>query len=408
MKTRIWIAAISVLLSAAILLLLPSAQPPTSQQPTASTTVPTATPGTKPTMDPPEPGVVRLYSCNLEKLPLLNQLAADYTAQTGTEVVVLTAGESGCMPMLEMLMTGENPPTILCMHSQKELLQWQDSLLDLNGTALEEALCAEAFGWRVNSRLLALPMELEGMGLLFNARLLSVVMTRNDIMDHASLVTAVQVLESNGLTAFANVPHWMPVWLRLLNSSDRDTMRAFIDLYMANQIGSGDAMDQFMSGKTVFFLGTTADFGPLSQQPNQVLELRDLDILPACTAEGLHYICKTAWGVNGKASPADMEASLAFLTWLVTATEEAPAPVDQLQTLAPFRDAAWYGNQLEKKLRSYMQTEAAVLVWDARIVDDRNLLLALSNYANDPSDANWAVLVSLLPQAQENQLVGLE
>ena len=390
MKTRILIAAISVLLAALILLLLPPATAPVTQS-----TDPTRT--ETPSTSAPAPGAVRLYSCSQEILPALTQLAADYTARTGVEVVVLTAGKTGCMPMLEMLMQGENPPTILCMHSQQDLLKWQGSLLDLRGTALEAALCNPSLGFRTGDKLLALPIELEGMGLLFNARLLSVVMTRNDIWDYTSLATAVQILESNGLTAFANVPVGMPVWLRMLYSSDRDTMRSFLDLYMNNQIGKGDAMDQFMSGKTVFFLGTTTDYEPLSQQPNQELALRDLDILPSCTGEGLQYLCKTAWGVNGSARAADVEASLDFLQWLVTATEEAAAPIDQLQILVPFRDSAWYGNQLEKKLRNYMQTEAAVLVWDARIANDRPLMLALDAYTKNPNDENWNALMALLP-----------
>ena len=396
MKTRIWIAAISVLLSAVILLLLPQAT-----KPVAPPTGPIRP--ENPTTTAPAPGVVRLYSCNQETLPVLTQLAADYTARTGVEVVVLTAGDTGCMPMLEMLMKGENSPTILCMHSQKDLLTWQDTLLDLSGTALEETLCSPSFGFRVDGKLLAVPMAVEGMGLLFNARLLSVVMTRNDIWDYTSLATAVQILESNGLTAFASVPVGMPVWLRMLHSSDRDTMRSFLDLYMDNQIGKGDAMDQFMSGKTVFILGTTADYELLSQQPNQVLALRDLDILPSCTGQGLQYLCRAAWGVNGSARPADVEASLDFLQWLVTATAEAAAPIDQLQILVPFRDSAWYANQLEKKLRGYMQTESAVLVWDARIANDRPLLLALSNYVDNPTDANWNALIALIPQAPESQ-----
>lgn len=392
MKQRILVAAASVLLAALILLLLPA------YPPAAPPTVPTE-PTVPPTTEP-LPTMVRLYSCDPESLPILSALAADYTEQTGVEVVVLTAGKTGCQAMLEMLMAGEHPPTILCLHGQKDLDRWQNDLLDLHQTPLAETLCADAFGFHGSGRLLAIPMELEGMGLLFNAQLLSVIMTRGDIQDYPSLVTAVQVLESNGLTAFAGVPHWTSVWLRLLHSSDLETMRAFMDLYMRNQIGKGDAKDQFMSGKTVFFLGTTADYNELSQHPDPVLEMMNLDILPACTSSGMHYICRTAWGINANAREEDREAALAFMQWLVTRTEDAPAPIDRLQTLTPFRDAAWYNNQLEKKLRSYMQTEAAVVVWDAKIADDRMLLMALDTYAKAPTDANWAAVTALLATPQ--------
>lgn len=396
MKTRIWIAAISVLLAALILLLLPLVDPSPAQP-----TVPTEpSHGSTPPPDtlPADPGVVRLYCCSEEKSAILSQMAAEYAELTGTEVLLLSAGDNGCQATLRTLMESENPPTVLCMHSQADLLQWQGSLLDLRGTALEEALYADAFGWRMEGKLLAVPMELEGMGLLFNSQMLAVSHSRSDITDYASLATAVQILESNGLTAFSNVPQFRQVWLPLLQSGDTDTIRAFLDLYMANKAGDGDALTQFAGGEAVFYLGTTAAYSQLSQQEELVLELRNLDILPTCTGEGMHYICSTAWGVNGSARPADMEATVEFLTWLVTATEGAAAPVDQLQTLAPFKGAAWYGNQLEKKLRGYMQTEAATMIWRTTAMQNRDLLLALGNYTSSPTDANWAALVALLPQ----------
>ena len=390
MKQRILVAIASVLLAALILLMLPPIHP-AADLPTAPTN---PAPSTPPTTQP-TPGSVRLYSCDPETLPALAKLAADYTARTGVEVSVLTAGDTGCMPMLEMLMGGENPPTLLCMHSQQDLLKWQDSLLDLTGTALETALCSADFGFRSGGKLLGLPMAVEGMGLLSNPPLMSVVISRQDVLD-MGLRTSVQLLEMNGVTAFANVPHGMPVWLRLLQSSDGAAMRDFLDLHMENQIGTGNPMDQFMSGKTAFFLGTTADYDQLSQQPDQELPLNEVDILPTGTGEGLHYLCKTAWGVNGNANPNDIDATLDFLQWMVTATEEGAAPIDQLQNLSPFLGAGWYGNQLEKKLRKYMQLEPAVLVWEAGDRNSRDLLLALGVYVNDPTDANWKAIEALL------------
>ncbi len=403
MKQRILVAAASIVLAALILLLLPADLSPGLPPLPTGPNRPTAPNDTTPTTQPADPGVVRLYCCDTEKAAILAQLAADYSALTGTEVVLLSAGEAGCQATVQTLMESEDPPTILCLHSQADLVKWQGSLLDLSGTGLDEALYADAFGWRVDGKLLALPMELEGMGLLFNAQMLSVALSRNDIVDYTSLATAVQIMKNNGLKAFSNVPSLDLAWLELLNSSDPDTLRAFLNLHMANNAGEGDGLQQFAAGKAVFYLGTTGVYGQLSQQENTVLDLRDLNILPTCTAEGMHYICSAAWGVNGSAKPADIQATVAFLTWLVTATEKAAAPVDQLQTLAPFQGAAWYGNQLEKKLRGYMKTEAATMIWNTTVMQNRDLLLALSNYNAAPTDANWAALVALLPQknAQE-------
>lgn len=401
MRKRILVAVASVVLAALILLLLPTATPdapdistnPTNPTQTSPTTQPSGT--THPTTQPIDSGVVRLYSCNESVRAVFAELAAEYTALTGVEVVVLSQEDDGCQATLKRYMESEDPPTVLCVHSQSQLTQWQDTLLDLDDTALAQALCNDGLGLRLDGKLLGIPAAVEGYGLLVNAELLGTkgALSRNDIFDLSSLSTAVQILKNNSVKAFPTPTATLQdAWLLLLGE-ELDDARDFLDLYIANGNKSGDAREQFQSGKAAFLLGGSWEYETLATVENSDFHVRNLDILPNFTAGAMQYVCSTAWCVNASARQEDIQTTLAFLSWMVTAGEDMPAPVDRLEVLSPFADAAWYGNQLEKKLRGYMQTETAVLQWkdtDAEVGD--RLLLALTDYMAESTDEKWEAL----------------
>lgn len=395
MKKRVLIAIASVLLAALILLLLPvdKEEPPQVTVPTVPTTTIPPT-----TTTPAVPGQVRIYCCRAEWLPALEEMAAAYQALTGTEVTLLTAGDADCQTALASLMASETPPTVLCLHGPADLERWESSLLELQDTAIRENLYAEALGFWREGALLAFPMELEAMGLLFNAELMAVSLTRKDVTDFTTLTTAAQILKNNAIFAFSAIDLRNPACLYLLKNGDRDTIRAFADLYRTYRAGASNGMQQFLQREAVFYFGTSGIYSQLEQQTDSALEMRNLDILPTWTAGGMHYLCDTAWAVNGSVRQEDLTATMAFLTWMVTAGEEM-TPVDSLQTLTPFTQATWYGNQLEKKLRGYLKNEASVLIWATQEDGDAQLLAAFGIYLSDPTDENWAAVSSQLPEA---------
>lgn len=397
MKKRILVAAASVVLAALILLLLPPAYPEegTGTVSTApGTSFPSTADQTEPTTQPEAPGAVRLYSCDDGFLEVFTELAAEYTALTGVEVTVLCPEADGCQATLQRYMESEDPPTVFCVHSQSQLEGWKDTLLDLKDTPLAAALCSDSFGLRVNGKLLGVPAAVQAYGLLVNAELLGTkgALSRNDITDLSSLTTAVQILKNNSVKAFPTTALTVTDALYLLQGEDLQTARAFIDLYLSGCSASGDSLELFLDGKAAFYLGGTWDYDTLAAYTDRTFHVRNLDILPTYAAGALQYICSTAWCINSSARQADIDAALDFMTWLVTAGEGTAAPVDRLQTVAPFADAAWYGNQLEKKLRGYMQTEAAVLHWQGTDSNGSRLLVTLNAYMTDSTDENWDLL----------------
>lgn len=399
MKHRIFIAVASVVLAAVILLLLPSAHPQetTPTEPDFSGRYPTKP--TKPTASP-QTACVRLYSCDENWALALEALAVQYTQLTGTEVVVLRPQEEDCQETLSRLMESEEPPTVLCVHSQSQLERWEENLLDLTQTDLAAALCADSFGLYRKGKLLAVPMDLEGFGLLVNLEVLGTkgALSRNDITDGQTLTMAAQILKDNSVKAFPTAALDALAAVHLLLGSDEAQIRSFLDFYMANSHTSGDAADLFQNGKCAFYLGGTWAYSRLFTQEDQALQVRNLDILPTFLAGGIQYGFTTAWCVNAAAAQEDVTATMEFLTWLVSAGEDGSVPVDALQTLTPFTDSQWYGNQLEKKLLTYMKTEPAVVSWTPISEADTKLTMALQNYMENRNDDNWAFLQTVLDQ----------
>ena len=411
MKQRILIAAVSVLLAALILLLVPLE--PREPNGTISTepshltgTVPGITNPTSPppTTQPPEPAVVRLYSCSQAHLAAYAQMAEEYTAIRGLELELLGPNEGeSCQEALARYLAGENPPTVFCVHAQSQLTALEGSLLDLSGTVLADKLVSDAFSIRLGQRMLGIPYDVEGYGLLANSQILGAVFTRDEITNSdtyptpfAALTGWLKILKDNSIKPFAVAAFTQQDAWDLLMSQDLDQTRAFIDLYLTCATASGDAMALFAGGKTAFYLGGSRDYDALVSTPDAKLNVRDLDILPNYSAGAMQYICDGVWCVNANARQVDIDAALAFMGWLVTAGDDGAAPVDALQTMSPFADAAWYGNQLEKKLRTYMRTETAVLQWSGGQVDAESLLAVLNAYQTDRTDENWQQVCTMV------------
>lgn len=400
MKQRILVAAASLVLSALILLLMPlgPTQGTKPTDPNGTIDIGGTGPNRPWPTDPEQPGQVRLYSCDETMLAVFDQLASNYRELTGVEVVVLRSGEAGCQATLQQYMETENAPTVLCIHNQSQLKAWEGELLDLQHTPLASALCNPSFGMWSNGKMLVVPMAVEGYGLLVNAELLAgVALTRSDITDFTSLATAVQILKDNSIKAFPTAQFTLQEAWGLLLDGHMETIRQVVDLYLANCNKTGETQELFLAGKAAFYLGGTWEYDALAAAESSGLHVRNLDILPIFVTGDMQYVCSSGWGINANARQVDVDATVDFLTWLVTAQDGA-APVDQLQMLSPFVSATWYGNQLEKRLRSYMVTEGVQLRWKDAGSKPNGVLLALEIYAEESTDENWNRLCAAVTQ----------
>ena len=391
--------------------------PSTSAEPsTAPTTAPTEPPTTAPTA-PPRPGQVRLYTCDPVLFEIYAQMAVEYYQATGIEVILQTPAEGeDCATALSRYMASVVAPTVFCIHEEAALRQYADWLYDLRGTSVAGKLYSADFGMYSGEKLLALPVEVDWFGYIYNTALLGEVsftrkdFFRPDMTSYNSMAYIAKYITSqkNTLGAYAFGQPALGAAAQgslsdLLSTVFRDPeqLRSFIDLYVGNSRSTTDALTAFQSGKIVFCTGTTASFDKAL-----TLGIDKLELLPVFSSGGsaMHYTCDHFWAVTGTGYAPDIQETLVFLNWMVTATEDAPAPIDRLNLLSPYKDATVAHNALEKHLRGYMTEEPACLVWNSSCVKEEEMAAfcaALTAYYQKPNDTTWAAVEVFLKKKNE-------
>lgn len=395
-----WIILLCCFLLAAVMCLSVSwpRNPSQTTQPSGTPTVPTGSAGSSTNgAEPSREAAVRLYACDLEDRESLEELALQYEELTGISCRILTGN-------LEALMEGDEAPTIFCVHSQQEVEQWADRMLDLTGSAVLEMLVSPEFALTIEGKPLGVALDAECYGLIYNAALLARAgYTRSDITDFTSLQTITEYITRDrkvlGFHAFCQANLEDTVLARYLAglSNDPADIRLFFDSYLANATVQGDPLEQFVAGKTVFYVGGVWEYEQIA-----ALGLSNLDILPLYTPGGGSFHCFDAvyWCVNAGALEEDIAAGLDFLNWLVRAGENGSAPADRLDALLPFTGVKGAGTAFERLLKKHIAAEPVRLRWEiaegmtAEELSD--LTLALSRYADQATDENWEAVASLL------------
>ncbi len=405
--TTICLVVLAVLVLTWILLSVFSNRDPQSES-TPSISFPTNPDGPFLPSVPEKPGQVRLYTCDAELYAVYLTLAERYHAETGLTVTVLAPEEGSCPDTLDRLLQSDAPPTIFCIHDPETLESLLPRLADLSDRTILRSLSSPIFALRQDGKAVAMAIDVAAYGLLCNAELLGKAgFSRDYFTDMAMLSNAVSHISSNrgelGFSPFGTVDvsqadHQGLACLLLMMYREGDDLRSFLDIYRKNALQNGTALDQFLNGKTVFLPGSTADFSMVSGLTHGA---HNLDILPVLNDDGagMQYVCQLYWALDGQASPEDLLAAETFLQWMATAGEQG-TPVDALGLMTPFRDATYYENVLQRKLRGYMSSGAGSLSFPCQqVLSDETLdalCQALEAYLAAPSDDTWAAVAALL------------
>lgn len=372
--------------------------PPTTIVTTPTGTIVVTLP--PPTTIPPEPGVVRFYTCDAQRLETYQALADAYAAATGTQVQILTPQEGQtCQDALTALLASESAPTMLCVHSKQMLEQLQHQLLDLTGTQVAQELYGPALAQGVDGKLLALAVDVGGSGLIYNAdKLATFGFTDADILDFSYLrdVVLPNIKTLKGY-AFAAMDFTNEHLMEHLSGLYPDTnqLRAFLDMYIHNSTQKTTMLEYFLKGTTVFYLGGTADFDDVS-----AIGVNNLRFLPAYSENTAVVQCFSDhyWAVNAASRSADIQATLDFWTWLVTG--ENGAPIDELGMLSPYHQARHADHILQQKLREYISGGNVYLTWSVAgdVTDLEAFTAAVQAYTKTPNDETWAAVAAQFAQ----------
>ena len=313
------------------------------------------------------------------------ELAREYTEATGVQVIAMTTASGVYKDVLPGQLSGRTPVTLFFAADPEDI---PGTCADLSGSAAYEAMGAQELALTVDGKAVGLPFHAGSFGLLVNTGLLEKAgFTTEDLLTLEGLDKVVFSVRNRnillGFQAFAAPALGTPEVAEILFTAaegNADLVRPLWDLAVTGFGGDpaelkertgASAFEDFLNGKALLCLASDGD-----------LELpEDAKLLPLPTADGgvVGYGIDGWWCVNGDAPAADIEATVAFLDWVLT--EKADAFGGEL----PYGEGSVYPITLQARAldarRVYPEYPDASQL--AHVTE------ALAAYAADPSDGNW-------------------
>ena len=398
-------------------------------------------PAPAPTPDAPEAtetadGSVYYLNFKPEFDEALKGLAADYTAETGVEVKVVTAASGTYSDTLTAEMAKSEAPTIFNIGNMSGLKDWDEYALNLADTAVAKELNTDGFNlYNEAGELKAMGHCFESFGIIVNVDLLNQAgYELADIKDFASLKACADDIHARaaelGFDAFTSAgldgsSSWrfsghlvnMPLFYEFrddgvvdqpatVTGAYLDNFRNIWDLYITDSSADAKTLStstgdeskaMLVEKKAVFYQNGSWEYASLVEAG-----LTNLAMIPIyCGVEGEEKagLCsgtENCWAVNAKASEADQKASLDFLYWLVTDAEASQVVVDELGAI-PFKSAPNSANGFLANGNDLAANGNYTVTWafnHTPNVDSfrATLVTALTAYSADPTDANWAAV----------------
>ena len=312
-------------------------------------------------------------------------LAKVYTEQTGVPVTVVTAASGTYEDTLRSEIEKPEAPTLFQVNGPVGLKTWSDYCLDLSDTEVYKELKSDDFALKQDGQVLGLAYVIETYGLIYNKDLLAkycaldnaVIKDTSEINNFATLKAVADDIQarkdelgvlgaftSAGMdsssdwrfkTHLANLPIYYEYKADGIGTTEAikgtylDNYKQIWDLYINDatcepaMIGGKtgeDAVAEFTLGEAVFYQNGTWAYNDCI---NGGMTDEQLDMLPIYIGaegeenQGLCTGSENYWCVNKKASQENIDATLAFLKWVVTSDEGRDALANQMGFVTPFK-----------------------------------------------------------------------
>ena len=384
----------------------------------------------------------RVYYLNFkpEADATMQELAALYTEQTGVPVKVVTAASGTYSDTLTAEMAKSEAPTIFNIGNMSGLKDWDEYALNLADTAIAGELTTNEFNlYNEAGELKAIGHCFESFGIIVNVDLLEKAgHSLDEIKDFASLKAVADDIHANaatlGFDAFSAAgldgsSSWrfsghlanMPLFYEFrddgiteqpatIKGTYMDNFRNIWDLYITDSAadaktlstGTGDeSKAQLTEGQAVFYQNGTWEYAGLIEAGMTDDQLAMIPIYCGVEGEDKAGLCsgtENCWAVNAKASEADQKATLDFLYWMVTDAEASAVMVEQLGAV-PFKSCPASSNKFIVDGNALLADGKYACTWAFNFTPNvdswrATVVTALAAYSADPTDANWADVVS--------------
>ena len=303
------------------------------------------------------------------------ELAKIYTEKTGVPVTVVTAASGEYETTLMSEIEKTDAPTLFQVNGPVGLANWTDYCYDLAGTELVKHLTSDAFALKEGDAGKGVAYVVETYGIIANTKLLEKAgYTVADITNFETLKKVADDIQARkgelGLdgaftsagmdgssdwrfkTHLANMPIYYEYKADGIGSTGAikgtylDNYKAIWDLYitdatcepalLASKTGN-DAVAEFVGEKAVFYQNGTWAWNDVKD-----LGAENLTMLPIYIGvegeenQGLCTGTENYWCVNGEADQEDIDATIAFLEWVITSDEGRKSMSQDMGFVVPF------------------------------------------------------------------------
>ena len=303
------------------------------------------------------------------------ELAKLYTEKTGVPVTVVTAASGEYETTLMSEIEKTDAPTLFQVNGPVGLANWTDYCYDLAGTDLVKHLTSDAFALKEGDAVKGVAYVVETYGIIANTKLLEKAgYTVADITNFETLKKVADDIQARkaelGLdgaftsagmdgssdwrfkTHLANMPIYYEYKADGIGATDAikgtylDNYKAIWDLYitdatcepalLASKTGN-DAVAEFVGEKAVFYQNGTWAWNDVKD-----LGAENLTMLPIYIGvegeenQGLCTGTENYWCVNGEADQEDIDATIAFLEWVITSDEGRKSMSQDMGFVVPF------------------------------------------------------------------------
>ncbi len=330
-------------------------------------------------------GAVYYLNFKPEQADQWKALAETYTEQTGVPVTIETVASGTYESTLKSEMAKDEAPTLFQVNGPVGLASWKDYCYDLKDSAVYKNLKSDDFALISDSgEVQGVAYVIETYGLIYNKKLLSdycaldgaKIKDASEINSFAKLkevaddiqakkddLGIVGAFTSAGMdsssdwrfkTHLANLPIYYEYQADGIESTDAikgtylDNYKNVWDLYitdstvestMLSSATGEDAAAEFAMGEAVFYQNGTWAYADIKD--NEVAD-EDLGMMPIYIGaegeenQGLCTGSENYWCVNKNASQEDIDATLAFLEWVITSDEGRTSFRDEMGFVTPF------------------------------------------------------------------------
>ena len=366
-------------------------------------------------------------------------LAKLYTEKTGVPVTVLTAASGTYDQVLTAEMDKDAAPTMFQVGNAGAVRTWGEYCYDLTNTDIMKEMTTDAFNLKNEAgETVSIGYCYEAFGIIVHKALLKQAgYELTDITNFESLKKVADDIHSRaaelGFDAFTSAgldgsSSWrfsghlanMPLYYEFrddnvteqpatIKGTYLENFKKIWDLYITDTATTGAALltatgeqaeAEFGQGKAVFFQNGSWEYSALTAADKYAMKPENLAMIPIyCGVDGEEkagLCCGTenCWAVNKNAAKEDIEATLAFMKWVVTSDEGTTMMAKEFGP-CPFKNAKPPENVFFAAANEYTAAGNYVVTWAFNwtpAVDDWRAAVvdALGKYSTGTGD--WAAV----------------